>query len=148
MGVEEPVGHMDFYPNNGTDQPGCDQNMWSTITGLDGLMDGVRDFVACNHLRSIKYFNESLTLNQIENITAGQKCKFTGFQCSYQDLLDGKCMDCDNDCPSMGLASINSYQYYGTSLKTVFRLNTAGSDLSNEFCSHSKDVDELRRTLI
>ena len=70
MGVEEPVGHMDFYPNNGTDQPGCDQNMWSTITGLDGLMDGVRDFVACNHLRSIKYFNESLTLNQIENITA------------------------------------------------------------------------------
>jgi len=137
MGVEEPVGHMDFYPNNGTNQPGCDQNAWSTITGLDGLMDGARDFVACNHLRSVKYFNESLTLNTDENLLDGQKCKFTGYQCSYQDLLNGNCMDCSYDCPSMGVASINHLNEYGRTPRTTFRLTTAGSDLSNEFCSHS-----------
>jgi len=145
MGVEEPVGHMDFYPNNGTDQPGCDQNAWSTITGLDGLMDGARDFVACNHLRSIKYFNESLILNVFENLGAGQKCAFTGFQCTYQDLLDGKCMDCEKDgagsvCPSMGIASVNMLETYGRTARTTFRLTTSGSDLSNEFCSHSSIV--------
>ena len=25
MGVGYPIGHMDFWPNNGTNHPGCDQ---------------------------------------------------------------------------------------------------------------------------
>jgi hypothetical protein len=107
---------------------------------LDGLMDGARDFVACNHLRSIKYFNESLTLNVVEDLKSGQKCDFTGFQCDYQDLLDGNCMDCTEKCPSMGVASINMVETYGRDDRTVFRLVTSGSDLSNEFCSHSSIV--------
>jgi len=31
MGIQENVGHIDFWPNNGTAQPGCDQSIMSTI---------------------------------------------------------------------------------------------------------------------
>lgn len=38
-GMYAPCGHMDFYPNGGRVQPGCDQNLFQYI-GDDGLYDG------------------------------------------------------------------------------------------------------------
>lgn len=133
MGVEEPVGHVDFYPNNGTAQPGCDQSMMSTIFGMDGLMDGARNFVACNHMRSIELFLQSLQLSA----HGEQICKFTGYECSYNALIDGSCMDCGEECVSMGWDSI---QGHNGEVKE-YRLMTAGSDLKHEYCTHSSQVE-------
>jgi len=100
MGINQVSGHIDFWPNDGIAQPGCDQNILSTIVGVDGVVEGAQDFVACNHLRVIDFYMESIT----------SSCPFSGNPCvSYQDYLNGKCNDCTNgNCVSMGYHSKDS----------------------------------------
>jgi len=71
-----PLGHVDFYPNGGLHQPGCDD-----ILGLEsGLIDFIRG--GCSHVRGWTYFTESL------NAEPG----FLGTLCdSWEDFTDGKC---------------------------------------------------------
>lgn len=63
-GLNEPLGHNDFYPNGGSHQPGC------------GLLD-----FGCSHSRSWAYFASSLD-NQ----------GFMAILChNYDEMDDGKC---------------------------------------------------------
>lgn len=72
MGIFEPIGHADFYPNGGTAMPGCN--------GM--LMDGLMNIVGmCDHTRAYKYFLESIYNNL-----------FYAVQCStFEDLHAGFC---------------------------------------------------------
>ena len=45
--TEELSGHLDFFPNGGLTQPGCDQ--------LRGL-----NVAKCSHLRAVELFSDSL----------------------------------------------------------------------------------------
>uniref|UniRef100_A0A6Q2XR15 Triacylglycerol lipase n=1 Tax=Esox lucius TaxID=8010 RepID=A0A6Q2XR15_ESOLU len=114
-GMSQAVGHIDFYPNGGEHMPGCDKNIASTIVDIDGLWEGTRDFVACNHLRSYKYYNESIVSPK----------GFTGYPCSNQDVFDsGKCFPCaDQACPIMGHYADTFHVPNGQS-KLKFHLNT------------------------
>ncbi|OWK53454.1 Pancreatic triacylglycerol lipase [Lonchura striata] len=60
FGMSPAIGHIDFYPNGGKEMPGCGKNPISQIVDLDGIWEGTRDFVACNHLRSYKYYSDSI----------------------------------------------------------------------------------------
>ncbi|XP_078038270.1 uncharacterized protein LOC144470691 [Augochlora pura] len=62
-GYVEPIGDIDFYPNGGSQQPGCVSNV-------------------CSHLRAFKYFAESLN----------SKAGFVAYKCeSYSKFQDGVC---------------------------------------------------------
>ncbi|KAL0964391.1 hypothetical protein UPYG_G00323200 [Umbra pygmaea] len=114
-GMAQAVGHIDFYPNGGKQMPGCDKNLASTIVDIDGLWEGTRDVVACNHLRSYKYYNETIINPQ----------GFIGYPCSDLDVFDsGRCFPCaDKACPIMGHYA-NTFDVPNGQSRIKFYLNT------------------------
>ncbi|XP_024862113.1 lipase member H-like isoform X2 [Kryptolebias marmoratus] len=86
LGYREPLGHIDFYANGGTDQPGCPKTILSGTS-----------YFKCDHQRSVRLFLDTVT----------GKCSTRAFPCSsYKDFLAGKCLNCDHfgdaGCPSFG----------------------------------------------
>nr|XP_021392939.1 inactive pancreatic lipase-related protein 1-like [Lonchura striata domestica] len=94
FGMSPAIGHIDFYPNGGKEMPGCGKNPISQIVDLDGIWEGTRDFVACNHLRSYKYYSDSIIYPD----------GFLGYLCpSYELFQEGNCFPCPEEgCPNMG----------------------------------------------
>ncbi|XP_033111044.1 inactive pancreatic lipase-related protein 1-like [Anneissia japonica] len=121
-GIFMQVGHMDFYVNGGTDQPGCDQGLVGNIITSGGIYDGGVQYVACNHVRSYEYFTESIN----------SKCKFTSYDCTnygqgekgYEAYKNGQCFD--NNGVEMGFHSIDSWSMSSAS-DTVYFVNTKDS---------------------
>lgn len=103
-GMSAPCGHIDFYPNNGKAQPGCDLAESPVPLTLirDGIEEASRVLVACNHIRAIKLFTDSIN----------SKCPYVAHKCdSYDHFLQGKCFECaDNSssCAIMGLKASES----------------------------------------
>lgn len=86
LGFRAPVGHIDFYANGGTDQPGCPKTIFSGGA-----------YFKCDHQRSVLLFMDSLN----------RTCDSRAFPCSSNaDFLDGKCLSCDQfgvaGCPVFG----------------------------------------------
>ncbi|XP_042315847.1 lipase member I isoform X2 [Sceloporus undulatus] len=87
LGYRKPLGNIDFYPNGGTDQPGCPK----TILG------GIAHYFKCDHQRSVFLYMSSLEDN----------CNVTAYPCdSYVDYRNGKCVSCEAfhplPCPVLG----------------------------------------------
>nr|XP_023029989.1 pancreatic triacylglycerol lipase-like [Leptinotarsa decemlineata] len=97
-GMSQPCGHLDFYPNDGKEQPGCDitQTPLVPLTLIrDGLEEASRVLVACNHVRAIKLFIDSINAN----------CPYIGHTCSsYNQFKEGRCFTCKpgTGCAIMG----------------------------------------------
>ncbi|XP_017348083.1 lipase member H isoform X2 [Ictalurus punctatus] len=86
FGYRDSLGHIDYYANGGSDQPGCPKSIFS----------GSKYF-KCDHQRSVFLYLDSI--NQSRQITA--------YPCSdYSDFLDGKCLSCErfnsSGCPVFG----------------------------------------------
>ncbi|KAG5327462.1 LIPR2 protein, partial [Pseudoatta argentina] len=96
LGISQPVGHIDFYPNSGRNQPGCNEGVLNSITLERGsFIRGIKRFLGCNHIRSYEYFIESINT----------PCSFLAVPCSSWDKFqEGSCFDCVNQyCPRFGL---------------------------------------------
>lgn len=64
-GMSQACGHLDFYPNNGKEQPGCALSQeGAAVIPLtlikDGIEEASRVLLACNHVRAIKLFTDSI----------------------------------------------------------------------------------------
>lgn len=120
FGMSDPIGHLDFFPNGGETMPGCSKNVISQIVDIDGIWEGTRDFVACNHLRSYKYYADSILYPD----------GFLGYECSsYSEFESGNCFPCpSNGCPKMGhyADEYNDRAIYGFK---KFYLNTGDARL-------------------
>nr|XP_040142877.1 lipase member I isoform X1 [Ictidomys tridecemlineatus] len=86
LGIQEPLGHIDFYPNGGKKQPGCPKSIFSGL-----------EYIKCDHQRAIHLFMATLETN----------CIFVSFPCSsYRDYKASLCVDCGsfkkNSCPRLG----------------------------------------------
>ncbi|XP_025025769.1 pancreatic triacylglycerol lipase-like isoform X2 [Python bivittatus] len=123
FGMSQAVGHLDFYPNGGEQMPGCKKNPFSQIVDIDGIWEGTRDFVACNHLRSYKYYSDSIIFPD----------GFLGYPCAAYNLFQtDSCFPCPKGgCPKMGHYAIE-FKDKITSGFTKLYLNTA--DAQNFTC--------------
>ncbi|XP_015997971.2 pancreatic triacylglycerol lipase [Rousettus aegyptiacus] len=94
FGIRQTVGHLDFFPNGGEEMPGCQKNILSNIIDINGIWEGTCNFIACNHLRSFKYYADSIL----------KPDGFSGFPCdTYKAFTTNKCFPCPSEgCPQMG----------------------------------------------
>ncbi|XP_026328490.1 pancreatic triacylglycerol lipase-like [Hyposmocoma kahamanoa] len=122
FGLTEPIGHVDFYPNGGTSQPGCKQSSSGPPQGSNDMYQGLVKYVSCDHERSYEFFTESIA----------PSCPFMAIQCeSYDAFLAGNCTTCDQHhyCIPMGYHSYSIYK----------RLHMAGYvDSSNHITLYSQ----------
>lgn len=116
--MSELVGHVDFYPNGGADQPGCETiSLPSVLERLvfnPQMFTDWSDLFVCSHLRAIDYFVESIP-------TATSQCQFEAVGCdSWTDYLNGSCLL--NQRIPMGfevnIAQLNQTEYRKFFLKT------------------------------
>ncbi|CAC5361735.1 PNLIP [Mytilus coruscus] len=94
FGMMQPVGHVDYYPNGGNNQPGCDKDPITNFLVEGSLYEGGKQYIACSHLRSYIYFTESIN----------SRCPFNGYRCKdFDSFQKGLCTDCsNNNCGQMG----------------------------------------------
>ncbi|XP_053930026.1 lipase member H isoform X1 [Cuculus canorus] len=124
LGYGEALGHIDFYPNGGDDQPGC------PLTIFSGLQ-----YFKCDHQRSVLLFMSSLK----------QSCNITAYPCSsYRSYRHGKCTSCEPfwplPCPVLGYYAYEwkSYLTQQSHLGSSMFFNTADKE---PFCIYHYFVD-------
>ncbi|KAL3889390.1 hypothetical protein ACJMK2_001734 [Sinanodonta woodiana] len=83
LGIASSVGHVDFYPNRGKEQPGCLDAFFNII--FSGQIDKIVDGIACSHMRVLSLFTESINAN----------CHFQSYPCM-------SCTTCGTGCAKMG----------------------------------------------
>ncbi|XP_056303311.1 lipoprotein lipase [Danio aesculapii] len=94
IGIEQPVGHVDIYPNGGSFQPGC--NLRGALEKIAGYgIFAINNAIRCEHERSIHLFIDSL----LNEEAAGR-----AYSCGSNDMFDrGVCLQCrKNGCNTVG----------------------------------------------
>ncbi|XP_051637755.1 lipase member H isoform X1 [Manacus candei] len=124
LGYREALGHIDFYPNGGTDQPGC------PLTIFSGLQ-----YFKCDHQRSVFLFLSSLT----------RSCNITAYPCdSYRNYRNGKCTSCETfwpmPCPILGYYAHEWKSYLTQQSHPVTRMFFDTGD-KEPFCIYHYFVD-------
>ncbi|XP_054708915.1 pancreatic lipase-related protein 2-like [Uloborus diversus] len=120
FGMSHQVGHVDFYPNSGRNQPGCKTDKFKSFI-TQGLNEGSRRFVSCNHQRSLDFMHH--TINYKKRTPVGYECT------DWKDFLDGKCAECGKDtkrCAIMGIRADEYKPLRNTSVQHSMYLKTSG----------------------
>ena len=117
LGLEQPIGHVDFYPNGGKVQPGCSFLDFPYLPDLDGVEDislppadsVARNLFACAHNRVIALY--------IDSILNSRSCPMVGHLCQdYQTFQAGQCYSCaegGGDCSVMGFTASKHSTWLG-----------------------------------
>ncbi|GFG36664.1 hypothetical protein Cfor_11008 [Coptotermes formosanus] len=98
FGLLSPVGHVDYFPNGGIDQPGCRDSYVGALAFR--ISNNANSSAVCSHGRVWGIFLEILT---------SKHCQFVGFSCPglrdfRQDFLHGNCFrSCDDDISTCGI---------------------------------------------
>lgn len=104
FGLWEPIGHVDFFPNGGQEQPGCTDMKPSIISSQFG--GTLTRESACSHIRAFHIYVEALL-----NKSSGKRsCKFLAFKCTkgMQAFQNGECFP-QLDNPDDPLALNDTY---------------------------------------
>ena len=95
VGIEKPIGTVDFYPNGGKHMPNCpkeQEKKYESLTGkILGKFKKAYDVVKkllktkCSHQQVRFYYEDSIRNRKKSNYLMSTVCG------SYEDFIDGKC---------------------------------------------------------
>ncbi|KAM5291678.1 hepatic triacylglycerol lipase [Ctenodactylus gundi] len=113
VGIKQPVGHHDFYPNGGTFQPGCHFLELYKHLAQHGL-NAIPKTIKCAHERSVHLFLDSLLQEDQPSM---------GYQCSDMTRFSrGLCLSCRKGrCHTLGYHTRPEPRSKGRSLFLVTR---------------------------
>lgn len=95
FGTSTRMGHADYYPNGGKNQPGCKspgKHIFKLITGKFKLF---RKGIGCDHARSRELYIESIKSD----------CRFLSYPCDSMELFEKGLCPCNGYCSPMGYPS-------------------------------------------
>ncbi|XP_011684982.1 PREDICTED: pancreatic lipase-related protein 2-like [Wasmannia auropunctata] len=160
FGLLKPIGHIDFFPNGGREQPGCTDIKNSVV--VSHLKEDVLDKnIACSHLRAFQLYVESIR-------SQSEKCKFIAWPCSQGAIsyAKGMCfpMESTNWNQEMGYAANRGalgIYYLATKAETPFcgepvrasvitsedMLKTSGTLFFKIFLANSTTLFQIQCTL-
>lgn len=140
LGMPDPIGHIDFYPNGGNTNPGCDKPMQHYILST-GKMKWNFQFlritkkILCSNEKLFELFSFYSSLWSTGSLSIGfqqffscnhvrsqefflesikSNCSFSGVSCdSYESFLAGHCTCRGTDkgfCLRFGIDALSSYE--------------------------------------
>jgi pimeloyl-ACP methyl ester carboxylesterase len=141
LGIWKPIGHVDFYPNGGMDQPKCATTPEKLLKALLGLVTVSYDEflkLACSHIASIYYFIDS---------TEEYDGAYTGYKCdSFETFVNGKCINCGSKgCNQMGHRASPNKELGSQYLNTRSTVDIAPYHLQNYQIGLIKNKDSNRK---
>jgi len=81
-GMNRSLGHVDFWPNAGEDQPGCHEGFMSSKSFLASM----QDMAICDHLRAHELYIDSINTD----------APMVGYKCAnYAAFKRGNCLRCE-----------------------------------------------------
>ncbi|KAJ9583000.1 hypothetical protein L9F63_022658, partial [Diploptera punctata] len=98
LGLPEPIGHVDFYPNGGAKQPGCSRKSRSVLFPIYNSIKNRIEKSICSHGRSYMFF--------IESVKTADRCSFWGHHWNRTDTEGDSALNspCNaSNCTEMGL---------------------------------------------
>ncbi|CAG9576066.1 unnamed protein product [Danaus chrysippus] len=108
FGLPDPIGHADFYPNGGMEQPGCrneTRTIWSTL--FPGSVARLQQAI-CSHGRAYLLFTESLINNNCSFIAHNWNLTYEGVNASILAACDRAA-----PCSEMGIRADQKRIYKG-----------------------------------
>jgi len=140
-GTEQAMGNIDFYPNSGHDQPGCDP----VSIGIDlikpgDFIDDDRNLVACSHQRAIVLYRDTIK----ERPLIAHECS------DYETFELGECGSCEDDnhrCSPIGIRGdeythkdrVNVKMYFDTDKEEPLGLYHYQMTVHTAHPKHSED---------
>jgi len=101
LGSLQRMGHVDFYPNGGYNQPKCSSTSGKVINLILQLgtmnVDGFMMTSLCSHMAAVYFYTDTIR----------NQCPYVGYSCTnFNEFNSGKCsLKCDNNknqCNRMG----------------------------------------------
>jgi len=120
LSFKAPLGHVDFYPEGGDHQPGCDDLCFINCAEIP-IIDLIRG--GCSHERANSYFAES-----IHGLTGSDE--FIALQCdSWDNFQAGNC--CGNPTATMGqwvdTSMPEGSYFFNVNRKAPFAMDISGN---------------------
>lgn len=125
LGVSKSVGHLDFYPNGGVNQPGCHISFftffkiqyWANFTHFLKHKDNAPVVLSdsCDHSRSPKLFIRSIPRIDADLEDGAKWCGLHSFKCGIGELGRTQCQEkFTKNRPRLELngTNIRNRQYY------------------------------------